>query len=254
MKILLSDYDGTFNHDSEAQELRNIAAVKAWRNKGNRFAVITGRGYYSAYDFFVGRGIAADYFICSNGAMILDGNGQILHTDYLPKAGVLPVCDYSEKSSAVFFILMTDSKAFDDNFYAKLSPTSWLNDDFASPYTPECLDSRKAVQINVEFGNVEQARAFSVFLTENVPGINAIHNRTCIDVVKAGVDKAKGAENLLSLLSLSEHDLICVGEGENDIAMIQRFGGYTLDNGVPEIKQCAKKIYKNVEELILDNM
>ena len=41
MKILCSDYDGTLSHGGVDE--KKLAAISAWRKKGNKFGIITGR-------------------------------------------------------------------------------------------------------------------------------------------------------------------------------------------------------------------
>ena len=48
MKIIASDYDGTFNHNGIDDNKR--AAVAKWRLAGNLFGIISGRGYPSLKD------------------------------------------------------------------------------------------------------------------------------------------------------------------------------------------------------------
>ena len=45
MKILASDFDGTFNTGGDSV-CRNIEAVLRWQKAGNQFGIVTGRPYH----------------------------------------------------------------------------------------------------------------------------------------------------------------------------------------------------------------
>ena len=48
MKLLVSDYDGTFNEYKSLSKINNnIDAVKRFMSNGNLFAFATGRRFYS---------------------------------------------------------------------------------------------------------------------------------------------------------------------------------------------------------------
>ena len=69
MKLLVSDYDGTFNEDNKLSKInKNIDAVKRFMDNGHIFAFATGRNYES---------------ICSNGSIVFDHKDNILFQNTL---------------------------------------------------------------------------------------------------------------------------------------------------------------------------
>ena len=48
MKLLVSDYDGTFKESTKSGSVeKNVAAVKRFLDNGNMFSIATGRSYIS---------------------------------------------------------------------------------------------------------------------------------------------------------------------------------------------------------------
>ena len=99
MKLLVSDYDGTFNEDKSLSKINNnIDAVKRFMSNGNLFAFATGRSFYSIKEETSCYKIPYDYLICNNGAMVFDANNNIIESNPLPQ-------DEIEKIKKIIFFL-----------------------------------------------------------------------------------------------------------------------------------------------------
>ena len=79
MKLLVSDYDGTFNEDKSLSKINdNIDAVKRFMGNGNLFAFATGRSFYSIKGETSRYKIPYDYLICNNGSAIFDRDDNLI--------------------------------------------------------------------------------------------------------------------------------------------------------------------------------
>lgn len=59
-----------------------------------------------------------------------------------------------------------------------------------------------------------------------------------LDVNEKGIDKASGVKNLAKYLDIELLDVICIGDNENDIEMIQEAGlGIAMENACDELLQ-----------------
>lgn len=73
--------------------------------------------------------------------------------------------------------------------------------------------------------------------------LHLIFNRAAVIVVPAGVNKASGMEYALRKLGLSRHEVVGVGDSENDHSFLQRSEcGATVANAVPSIRKIAALI------------
>ena len=80
--------------------------------------------------------------------------------------------------------------------------------------------------------------------------VNPLQNGTCLDIVPAGMDKAKGIEDLLTLCGAMHEDVVTVGDNVNDLAMLKAYRSYAMANGVSEVIQIADATVESVTELI----
>ena len=84
MKLIVSDFDLTF-FDENYDE--NIELINSFVDKGNMFIIATGRSYELLKKEIENKNIKFKYLICSDGAVILDENlniiRQIVFDDYI---------------------------------------------------------------------------------------------------------------------------------------------------------------------------
>ena len=95
MKIIGSDYDGTLNHNGIDDAKRQ--AIERWRRAGNVFALVSGRHVNSVRDLHIQQNFDCDYFVGSNGAVILDANNQVVHADVCDPNMLVPLIEYLYK-------------------------------------------------------------------------------------------------------------------------------------------------------------
>ena len=76
-KVAASDFDGTIYRNEKISD-DDIAAVRAWRAAGNKFGIVTGRAFGMLEPLLKTLGLDVDFSICCNGAVIFDGNLQIV--------------------------------------------------------------------------------------------------------------------------------------------------------------------------------
>ena len=76
MKIIASDYDGTFNHKGIDEKKRT--AIKNWREKGNKFGIVSGRMADDLFRIYKKDELELDFLLACNGAVILTTDGKIL--------------------------------------------------------------------------------------------------------------------------------------------------------------------------------
>jgi HAD superfamily hydrolase (TIGR01484 family) len=75
--------------------------------------------------------------------------------------------------------------------------------------------------------------------------IHIIFNRAAVIVVPAGVNKASGMELALRKLGLSRHEVVGVGDSENDHSFLQKSEcALTVANAVPSIRKLAVRVAK----------
>src|SRR6185295_7174383 len=94
--------------------------------------------------------------------------------------------------------------------------------------------------------------------------LHIVFNRTAVMVLPAGVNKATGMEYALRKLGLSAHEVIAVGDAENDCSFMERSEcAATVANGIPSIRKISDIVTKSengaglaelIDELIANDL
>lgn len=243
MKLIASDYDGTFNHGGIDSDRRQ--AVADWQAAGNRFGIVSGRSIGFLPPTLEKDGVRCDFFIANNGAVIADGSGKILDERRCAGSLAAPLL------SALFALGCPWANVI-TAFPCMVHPT--LSEPKAGQYTVDIAEAGKIPyfnQINTILPTFDEAaRVTEAIRLQFGEWLNPLQNGICIDIVPAGVDKADGIRRLLRLWEMEEKDVIAVGDNINDAAMIAAFSAYAVENAVDSIKALAGRTTPNVTELI----
>ncbi len=70
-----------------------------------------------------------------------------------------------------------------------------------------------------------------------------------IEIVKLGINKARGIEQVRQFLNIDRNNIIAFGDEDNDIEMIEyACHGVAMENGLQELKDVANNITFNNNE------
>ena len=248
MKIIGSDYDGTLNHNGIDDAKRQ--AIEDWRQAGNVFALVSGRHVNSVRDLHLEQNFGCDYFVGSNGAVILDANNQVVHADCCDMAMLKPLIQYLyELGCSVGLVHSVD---FFDVFPENVDISSLKRDHSPKSYTLDTIpEIPYYTQVSTWRPTLEEAAEVAAKVREKLGAyFNPMQNGLNIDIVRSDVNKAKGLYKLMELVGASYDDVITVGDNVNDYDMIKEFKSYAMDSGVQSIKDLADFTIPGVAELI----
>lgn len=242
MKIIASDYDGTLNHGGIDDNKR--AAIKKWRDSGNVFAIVSGRGMEDALSILKKDNLEIDYFVATNGAIILNSEGKKVSDIRCDGDIAKPLLKLLFECGCPWGCVLTD---FPCMIYADKNKCKESGE-----YTLENAPSISYFnQISTALPDYETAEKVTAIIKENFGTlVNPLQNGTCIDIIRGDMDKAKGIYLLLDILNAKYEDVIAVGDNINDTAMIKEFRSYAMDNGVEAIKMSADSTIAGITELI----
>ncbi|MBR6551598.1 MAG: HAD-IIB family hydrolase [Clostridia bacterium] len=241
MKIVASDYDGTLNHKGIDEKKRT--AIKKWREKGNKFGIVSGRMADDLLKIYKKDELELDFLLACNGAVILTTDGKILKEDKIEASILKPLLDFlfscgvtwaAIQSGRSYVIDEDDNERFDHEFTRETLPEL----TYFSQVSTIFPDNEKAQEVTNEikekFGDV----------------LNPLQNGRCIDIVSATMNKAQGLYDYLELVGGKYDDMITVGDNINDTHMIKEFRSYAMANGVQSIKDIADYEIVGITELI----
>ncbi len=241
MKIIASDYDGTFNHNGITPE--KLQAVSDWRKAGNLFGIISGRGYPSLLECVLEHPFEYDFLICNNGAVIYDTKGKIIFEER---------CDGIFAQPLIKDLFLWDCPMANID---KDEPIRIVNSDKSKKNDEICLCDLPEIeyfnQISTYLETAEKASVVVKKIEEKYSDVlTPLQNGTCIDIVPLGVNKAQGIYALLKIVGGKYDDVVAVGDNINDRHMIAEFRSYAMANAVDSIKKIADDIVGDVTDIM----
>lgn len=242
MKIIGSDYDGTLNYGGIDEEKKS--AIAEWRNAGNLFALVSGRGPGSVLELYEEKQFGCDYLVANNGAVILKTDGTVVSEIRCDGSIAIPLVKHLFAQGCTWAQVHT---AFDRRVFAD-------KDDCTEPfhYTLETLpEIPYFTQVNTQLPDFDTCASVTASVREAFGDkLNPLQNGECLDIIREDMDKAKGLYALMELVGAGYEDIITVGDNINDRHMIAEFRSYAMENAVDEIKAIADFITPSVTELI----
>lgn len=239
--LLCSDFDGTLYSAGRVSDVTR-EALRYFRENGGLFTLATGR-YPTILDDVAKKGIE---LVCNaplvavNGALVYDRATQAVLLTHTMAASFAP-------------ILGEICRTVDGIDSVVLVPASpWCGEVFSpETLTEEYLAERLHGGLLKVCCCIDRNR--SDVITESIRsrcGTEWSVVRSCstyCEIHGASYDKGKTARDLAGLLGADT--LVCVGDHENDIAMVKEADiGVAMGNAVDSLKRVADRVTASVEE------
>lgn len=256
MKLVASDYDKTFHRHDQQDLETNMDAVANWRKKGNIFVISTGRDVASMLNEKKMRHIEYDYIVSLNGSFVVDADNKVLFKHSLDNklAKDLVVMlretmgDELNISNGFDGFNMTHKSASLTN---KISKEIFDRNSKIYTKTMESALDDDVLLIGCLNESFEQAKKLKEeILLKYENQVEVFLNLNYINIVPKGISKATGVGVLIEHLGIDEKFVSTIGDDFNDIPMLERYNGYTVNNAREEVKAISLKTYDSVAHLI----
>ena len=250
--MLASDFDRTFYVDGVIPK-KNIQAVRRWREHGNLFVIATGREERILREKLDEYGVKADYLICNNGSRIVDRAGKILFQKTMDKREACSMTEFLLEEYRIPVdvtgtnrrVQVTDGSHAEQETirYNGILETVSL-DEFKNK--PE-----KILQVHVRFSNKEETRHAAEQINACYSGSEAFVNEDNADIVSRGLGKAEGIGILCRCIGFTG-TVTAIGDSYNDLGMLRRYQGCTLEAANAEIRQeiDESRIFQDVADCL----
>lgn len=242
MKIIASDYDGTLNYNGIDETKRK--AIQKWQDAGNLFVLVTGRHAINGLELHQEQQFGCDYFVGSNGAVVLNAAGEVVHADRCDRQLLIPLLEYLFELGCSFGLIHAERWLY-------VYPTGQIGER-----GPACtLDTLPEIPYFTQVCTWIPSEEGAAYIAQKIrerfgDHFNPMQNGTSVDIVRSDVNKATGLTHLLKLVGARHEDMITVGDNTNDSHMIEAFRSYAMANGVQSIKDLADFVTPGVAELI----
>lgn len=245
--ILFSDFDFTLNpHTDDGTFEQNLAMVDHFRKAGHTFCLTTGRSLGSVNRAWPDYHSYLDYVILDNGAVGVDNKDKmiferVIAPDFVQKIQDFILSQRQNNEIELVYYYDHDRHRKPDGHITKIrcyvngKDESLVIYNYINQTFPETLKAYfSSSPQTVSYPWLDQPRTFETF----------------IDIVSVQAGKETAIHTIRNLLPPQK--IITVGDGSNDLAMIQEFDGYAMSNSESEVLAVIPNdhIVKTIAELI----
>lgn len=244
--LIASDFDKTLTPPFDEISAENREAIHRFRKEGGIFSIVSGRCLPHAKRVFIGfmKG-EFDYLILCNGALAFDGE-KIIFQYYASSKGLHELLNHADEFGVndILYLSEDDQYLIDVDGSHETDPLNYVNKNLV----PKC-DSFNQFTIIFKSGEeyVSKMQKLLPFLEQ---WFNVYRSHANADVCPKGISKTSGINKLADILGIETDKIYTVGDGYNDIPMIEAFHGCAMESGIDELKQKAQYTVKSVADVI----
>ena len=255
-KVVFLDIDGTMVDFDGVTPASTIQAIQMARKNGHKMIVCSGRSRYQIYGELLKIGF--DGIIAAAGSYVECDGKEIFH-QYIEETQRKMLADYLEKNKFTYVIQSTQKSIVNSRcavilqeMYQKMNmPADRVKNLEGGVIISEEVwnyeQEEKAVYHHSPF-SLEKVR-YDLAPYFNVTALSFELEEGSGEIGIAGVDKSTGMKRVLDYYGLTQNDTIAVGDGPNDMEMIDFAAiGVAMGNARTELKGIADMITDSVSE------
>ena len=195
MNLIISDFDGTFFDDNYE---KNIEFIKSIGNDYD-FVIATGRSYD-----FLKKDLKTDckYYICNDGAYILDSDGNLIYKKFINPNSVKIIYD------------RINELGYDKYYF-----------DYIEYFDTEIKDNINKITIKIVNNNAEEDLNY---LIKDIPDVYGYVSNNWININSISSRKENAIEEILKLNNYKK--IYVLGNEINDYGMLNKYNGYLISN------------------------
>lgn len=249
-KLIAVDLDGTLLQTNKKCSLKTTNYLKNLKEKGYIIVIATGR--ILSFAMYVTNGAEfANYIVSDAGAMIYNNKDKkIINKNTINNLDVIKICsEYENNWSRV-------------NICDKNNYNIYTNGDYeVKEFEKLIIDKQDFLQKCKEITHIsiilkqKEIEKIKRKLQNKLPHLkftimqDSFSDKKWIEVFKKGISKYNSIKSIANIENIDEKNIICFGDGLNDIDMIQKSGvGVAMGNALPEVKEKAKFITLSNDE------
>ncbi len=226
MKMIVSDFDGTFYHK---EILENIEWMKKFQ-ENNLFVIATGRSFDGFKKEENNYNIPTSYIIFNHGASITKNNEVIYNITIENNLQEKLIQELFQKNVIASYACRGKESNID-------------------------IHSKNATKLYVLYENSEIAREVWEAINQKYSSsITAffVDKKSALEIISKNTNKSEAIRFIARKENIDFNEIYTIGDDLNDIEMIQEFHGFAIKNSKQELKEIAEGEYLKVSELIQD--
>ncbi|WP_343209661.1 Cof-type HAD-IIB family hydrolase [Anaerolentibacter hominis] len=253
-RMLVLDIDGTLTNSEKIITEKTRAALIRAQKAGLKVVLASGRPTYGVKD--LAKQLEMDryggFILSYNGGKIVDcRSGEVIFRKVIPQSRIKDVCRLAKEHQVALVTYEADQVIATDaeDQYVRLE--AWNNKmepilipDMEAyirfPVVKFMMVAEGDYLADVEIKVKEALGAgFSVYRSEPY----------FLEIMAENIDKAQSLATLLAHLGLTKEEMICCGDGLNDLTMIRFAGlGVAMENAADCVREAADFITRSNDE------
>lgn len=244
IKLIAIDQDGTLLNDDGSISERNVQAVQTAVAHGIQVIIATGKTYGSAVPVMARLGIKAPG-VFTQGLVICNADGSVRYERALDRETAVQLIQFAEthqfphSAYCGLRILAPEADAYQALLHKKY-------DEPAPVIVGSLLAIIDDIRINKflladEAAPEETRRRLQKLVGDRITITQGV--KEFLEVLPLGASKGRGVQMLLDDLGIQPEEMLAIGDGENDLEMLQMAGiGVAMGNGRTAVKSIADYI------------
>ena len=249
-KLMAVDIDGTLLNDRGELTENTKKAIRKWVDKGLIFTIASGRPIQGVEK--LNKELNLDVpFITYNGAMVVMGKSkQVLYEQKLSPGDSRDIIRLGQKYNTTIMI-WNDNKLFVTEINERVNKYKMISG--VEPVVANDLEqiAENGVTKILWYDEIERIQQFQKEIGKYLSSNVSFHPSRpfFMEFVDKNASKAIAMEKLGQYFGIKQSEMIAVGDGYNDLSMIEYAGlGVAMANSPDEVKQKADYITLSNEE------
>lgn len=262
IKLLATDLDGTLFSKSNIKEIieeENIILLRLFHNMGGNVAVVSGRG--SLYCKWVSKKLGFEcYDLSLNGAY----NGFSKTAKTIPNKSILSILEKLKEYNKPYTFLLSSSDgimyALKNRFfmysykYLKQRNKKYVNriskTIFSNQKIRQIIKNNQVCKVLIYFKNKDDHHNFYSYIQEFQNDLSLYYYNDSYEINAKECSKGLALEELMKQLKIKEDEVLVIGDGKNDISMLERFNNaFTFTYSSDQVKKSAKIIIEKFKDI-----
>ncbi|MEH7108310.1 MULTISPECIES: sugar-phosphatase [Bacillaceae] len=246
-KLVAIDMDGTLLNDRKEVTNEVKDAIQAAKARGVKVVLCTGRPIVGVHSFIEDLKLNEedDYVITFNGALVQNTHtNEVVSQTSLTYGDLKVLYDLSKQiQSPLHFFdsdnLYTPNKEINrytvHEAYMNQIPLHYrtLDEVPEDMMIPKVMFIDEPERLNKVIANIPNSFKEQYTMVQSAPFF--------LEILHPTVNKGNAVKQLAEKLSIKREEVICIGDGENDLSMVEYAGcGVAMGNAEPSVKKAAE--------------
>lgn len=257
-KYIFLDIDGTLVDFNGKMPDSACTALKKAHQNGHKLIICTGRQRSQVYPWLLEK-IPFDGMVVSAGAMVVCGEKTIFHK-CIENQKLRSLLRFFDENAIAYYLQTASALVSKDwcvkNTMALFQKQGYAPADLVSLFGDTVIDERLSERTDIEklvyydSGHSMEAVQESIGNDYHIVGYSFANlGNTSGEVSQADVHKATGIHEYLKYCGADIQDTIAIGDGSNDIEMLEAAGiSVAMGNAVEDLKLLADLVTADINQ------